>query len=74
MNQLDRVVQLFLNQDIWREPFKILDCKDFDNSDFDRLDSVANEFLLSLRKLGVKNLPTKDDLIAEVEVVVRSWE
>lgn len=74
MDQLDRVVNLFLNQDIWREPFKYADCKNFDNSDLDKLDEIAHEFLYNLRDLGVPDLPTKDDVLAEVERVIRSWE
>jgi hypothetical protein len=71
--KIDKVVSLFLNQDIWREPFKVLDCKRFDDSDFDKLDYVANEFLISLSDLGVESLPTKDDFIAAIEKEVRGW-
>lgn len=73
MTKLNIVLSIFLDLDIWRNPFAWANQADIEESDWERLEGAAQDLLCKLDELGVEGLPEVGDLLEAFKQEVKGW-
>lgn len=73
MCKLDIVLSIFLDLDIWREPFDWGHFPNVEESDWERLEGAAQDLISRLAELGVEGLPNEDQLLEAFKKEVKNW-